>query len=67
MKHTYEDDESCNAFHLLFDKIKLLQKSENTLKHQNTKALERCNEEIKNLFAEAVGDIEEEENAAKVS
>jgi hypothetical protein len=58
MKNYYEDDESCGAFDTLFHKIKLLQKSENTLKHQNTKALEKCNEEIKNLFAEAVSHTE---------
>jgi hypothetical protein len=67
MKKSNEDVESCNAFNLLFNQIKLLQKRENTLKHMNSKSLEKCHEEIKNLFAEAVGDREKEENTAKVS
>lgn len=60
MKNNYEDKESCSAFDTLFHKIKLLQKNENTLKHQNAKALEKCSEEIKNLLAEAVSYMEKE-------
>lgn len=67
MRNKYEDDESCNAFNLLFYQIKLLQISEKSLKHQNTKALVKCKNEIKNLFATAVGQDEEEESAEKVS
>lgn len=67
MNRNYEEGESCNAFQLLFHQIKVLQKNENSFKYQNTKALEKCHEEIKNLFATEIVYLEEEENTAKVS
>lgn len=67
MDRNYEDGESCYAFHLLFNQIKVLQKSETTLKHQNTTSLEKCHMEIKNLFEATINYTEEEENTAKVS
>jgi len=60
MKNNYEDAESYFAFDTLFYQIKVLQKSQTTLNHQNAKALEKCHEEIKNLFAEAVNHKEKE-------